>query len=238
LGYDLPETAAPGAQVEVALHWLRTRSPSQSVTALGRTVALDAWPAGQTVPVVYAARAPTEADSFDMELTVATGQPARCGWLAPPTPGCDLPRVRVAGQAAAPGARNFAHQLLLNTASLETPAAAPGGQVQVTLEWQGLRRMSDDYTVFVHLLGPDGLVHGQVDAWPVSGTRATTGWAPGERIVDPYTVAVPADAPPGAYQVEIGVYLLATGQRLLVLNEAGEAVDDRVLVDGLTILAP
>jgi hypothetical protein len=31
---------------------------------------------------------------------------------------------------------------------------------------------------------------------------------------------------------------LATGQRLLVLNEAGEAVDDRVLVEGLTILAP
>jgi hypothetical protein len=43
------------------------------------------------------------------------------------------------------------------------------------------------------------------------------------------------DAPPGAYQVEIGLYLLATGQRMPILNEAGEIVADRVLLDGLRI---
>jgi hypothetical protein len=146
--------------------------------------------------------------------------------------------VRLAGQAASADARIFDNQLLLNRATLETPTAAPGGQVQVTLEWQGLRRMTDAYTVFVHLLGPDGLVHGQVDAWPVSGTQATSTWTPGQPVRDPYTVQVPPDAPPGAYQVEIGLYLLSTGQRLPVLNAAGEVVDDRVLLDGLTISVP
>jgi hypothetical protein len=98
-----------------------------------------------------------------------------------------------------------------------------------------MQAMAENYTVFVHLLGPDGQVHGQVDAWPVSGTRATSTWAPGEAIDDHFAVRVDADAPSGDYQVEIGLYLLATGERLPVLNAAGEPVADRVLVPKLHI---
>jgi hypothetical protein len=235
LGYDLPEAATPGARVDLVLYVLRSASPSQSVTVLGEARSLDTWPAGSVVPLVYTRHAPEEAGSFTLDLSMATSSPARCGWLAPPSPGCRLPPVMLAGQAAVEGSRNFDHQLLLNRMTLDTPAASPGGQVRVTLEWQGLRRMADDYTVFVHLLGPDGRVHGQVDAWPVSGTQATSRWEPGQPIHDPYTVAVPADAPAGPYQVEVGLYLLATGERLPVLNEAGEVIDDRVLLPGLTI---
>jgi hypothetical protein len=171
-----------------------------------------------------------------MRVLVESGARARCGWLAPATAGCALPPVQLAGSAAVEGAINFDNQLLLNRAALETPSAAPGGVARVTLEWQGLRRMDEDYTVFVHLLGPDGLVHGQVDAWPVAGTRATSTWAPGEVIRDVYTVAVPADAPPGAYAVEIGLYLLQTGQRLPVLNRDGAPVDDKLLLSGFSIV--
>jgi hypothetical protein len=95
--------------------------------------------------------------------------------------------------------------------------------------------MAENYTVFVHLLGPDGQLHGQVDAWPVSGTRATSTWAPGEAIDDHYSVRVDPDAVAGAYQVEIGLYLLSGGERLPLLNRNGEPVADRVLVPGLEI---
>jgi hypothetical protein len=235
VGYDLPETAAPGARVPVTLYWLRTPAATP-VTALGESRSLEAWPEGALAPLVYSHTAPL--DGSVLALAVDTGSPARCGWLAPPSAACALPPVRVAGQAAAEGALNFGDQLLLRRVFLETTRAAPGGQVALTLEWQGLRTIAADYTVFVHLLGPDGQVHGQVDAWPVSGTRATSTWAPGDVITDPYRVTVPADAPPGAYHVEIGLYLLATGERLPVLNAAGEPVDDRALVPGLTITAP
>ena len=233
LGYALAETAAPAARLPVTLYWLRSAAPEQTVTAFGQTRSLAAWPPGQVVPLVYELPVPASGES--LPVSVDTGQAARCGWLAPVRAACPLPSVRLAGQAAAEGARNFDNQLLLNAAVLETPTAAPGGQVRVTLIWQGLRRMTEDYTVFVHLLGPDGLVHGQVDAWPVSGTQATSTWAPGQPIHDAYTLQAPADAPPGDYQVEIGLYLLATGQRLPLLNAAGEVVDDRVLVEGLRI---
>ena len=95
--------------------------------------------------------------------------------------------------------------------------------------------MVENYTVFVHLLGPDGVSHGQVDAWPVSGTRATLGWRPGEVIHDRYSVRLDADAPTGEYQVEVGLYLLATLERLPVLNQAGAIIDNKVIIEGLSI---
>ncbi len=233
LGYDLPASAAPGARVPVTLYWWHAAATT-SVTALGETRSLAAWPLGALVPQTYVLTAPADGDSWTIPLSPSSS--TMCGWLRPATAeGCALPPVRLAGEAAAEGAYNFADRLLLRAAALATPSAAPGGQVAVTLTWQGLQTMSEDYTVFVHLLGPDGLVHGQADAWPVSGTRATSGWQPGEIINDPYTILVPADAPPGEYQIEIGLYLLATNERLPVLNADSAPVADRVLVAGLTL---
>ncbi len=231
LGYDLPETAAHGAVVPVTLYW--QRGEAKSITALGETRPVDAWAEGAVALVRYELNAPATGAALDIE--VATGQSARCGWLAPSTPTCPLPTVRLVGETAAPGAINFANLLLLRRADLNTTSAPPGGQVAVRLEWQALQTMAEDYTVFVHLLGPDGLVYGQVDAWPVSGTRATSTWTPGEIIADPYLVPVALDAPPGPYAVEVGLYLLATNERLRVLNADGAPVDDRVLLAGLDI---
>jgi hypothetical protein len=185
------------------------------------------------VPVQYHLKAPDSGAAFG--LYVDGDAPAVCGWLALSARICPLPAIRLAGQAAAEGAVNYDNQILLNHARLETPAAAPGGSVSLDLEWQALRAVGQDYTVFVHLVGPDGLVHGQIDRWPVSGTRATSGWAPGEHITDPYIIPVPADAPAGAYQVEIGLYLLSTSERLPVLNADGVPVADRLLLSGLVV---
>jgi hypothetical protein len=231
LGYDLPETAAPGAAVPVTLYWLR--GTAETVTAFGETRSVAAWPVGAIAPLRYDLTAPTTGAM--LPVSVESGVLARCGWLAPATQACALPSVAIAGQAIAEGAINFGNLLVLREIDLNTTSAPAGGQVLVDLEWQGLQTIGDDYTVFVHLIGPDGLVHGQVDMWPVSGTRATSTWQPGEIILDPYFVQVSPEAPAGNYQVEVGLYLLATGERLRVLNSAGAPVDDRVLVPGLSI---
>jgi hypothetical protein len=231
LGYDLPESAAPGAPVPLTLFWRRSPGVA-TVTAFGETRSLATWPEGAIAPLAYRLAAPVDAA---LVVTVSTGAPARCGWLRPVTAACALPPVAVVGPASLENAVNFAGRVLLRQAQVLTEAAAPGGQVRVALEWQALQRLTEDYTVFVHLLGPDGLVHGQIDAWPVSGTRATSTWTPGEVISDPYTIPVAAGAPPGEYHVEVGLYLLATGERLAVLNADGLPVDDRLLLAGLTI---
>ncbi len=232
LGYDSPESAPPGSRQTLTLYWLRTEAATR-VTAFGETRSLAAWSPGSIVPLHYELSMPAEGDRF--EWRIETGEPARCGWLSPVTSACAPPSIRLAGAAIAEGAINFDHQLVLTRATLDTSAAARGGQVEVTLHWQGLKTMAENYTVFVHLLGPDGLVHGQVDAWPVAGTLATSQWTPGQPIEDHYRVPLDPDAPPGEYSVEVGLYLLATLERLAVLNAEGAPVDDKVLIHGLTV---
>jgi len=89
------------------------------------------------------------------------------------------------------------------------------------------RRLSQDYTLFVHVIGETGHTWGQRDAMPLNGQRPTTSWQTGEIISDGYTVAVDAAAPSNL-RIEIGWYLLETGERLprrdgstaLILNPA------------------
>jgi len=232
LGYAAPESAAPGSRLEVVLYWLR--GASETVTAFGETRSIAAWPVGAIVPQAYPLTAPATGDHLD--LAVSSGEPARCGWLAPPTLSCALPSVRLEGEAIAEGAINFNNQLLLRRATLETPDVTRGELVKVILEWQGLQSMSESYTVFVHLVGPDGRLYGQVDYWPVQGTRLTSSWEPGEVIADgPYAVPFNPDAPPGQYTVHVGLYLLDTLERVLVLNADGAPVDDKVVLSGLTV---
>jgi hypothetical protein len=95
--------------------------------------------------------------------------------------------------------------------------------------------MDDDYTVFVHLVGPDGRLRGQVDRWPVHGSYPTSQWSPGSDVSDPYEIRLDADAPAGEYRVEVGWYLLETMERLRVVDETGEPVADSYVVGRLTV---
>jgi hypothetical protein len=106
----------------------------------------------------------------------------------------------------------------------------PGEAVKVDLTWRGLKTWPDNYTAFVHLIGPDGKVHGQVDQWPVQGTLPTSNWTAGQVVNDPYAITLPPDAPRGKYQVEVGWYLLSTLRRLNVLDGAGRPSDDHVII--------
>jgi hypothetical protein len=49
-------------------------------------------------------------------------------------------------------------------------------------------------------------------------------------IVDRYAIPIDAEAPPGAYTVEIGMYEPATGVRLPVLGRDGSVVADHVVL--------
>lgn len=231
LGYDQPETALPGTATPVILYWLR--GAPDSVTAFGEARSLAAWPPGSLVPMRYTLRSPIS--NLDFTPSVAAGQPARCGWLAAESESCALTPIRLVGAALPPGAVNFNGQLVLRRAALETPQVERGGLIRVTLEWQALQTMQESYTVFVHLVGPDGRLYGQRDYWPVEGTRLTSSWQVSEIIRDPYEVRLAPEAPPGEYTVHIGLYLLETLQRLPVLNADSLPLDDKVILPGLTV---
>lgn len=160
---------------------------------------------------------------------------AVCGWLAPLTAGCSLGEVQVEGAPLPDGATNFDDQAALLQVDIPQTELQPGGQLAVSLRWQALAQMTEDYTVFVQVLDAQDRLVGQVDSWPVQGTFPTSQWTPGETISDPYLVQLSSDLPPGDYRLNIGLYLLATLQRLPVVDSSGVVVDDKLEVGGLTV---
>ena len=123
--------------------------------------------------------------------------------------------------------------------TLDRQALRPGESFHLDLYWQGVRRMDTSYTVFVHLLDGKEKIWGQVDSVPAHSTRPTTGWLPGEVVIDSYDVAVYPDAPPGQYVIEVGLYNAATGERLAAFDESGNHLwADRILLSSVQVLPP
>ncbi len=114
--------------------------------------------------------------------------------------------------------------------------AAPGESLRLTLHWQAIDPPTTDYTVFTQLVGPDGLVWAQQDNHPQAGRYPTTAWSLQDKVVDRYNLTVPQDAPAGQYRLLVGMYDLATGQRLPALDDQGIPLpDDAILLTVLNV---
>ena len=111
-----------------------------------------------------------------------------------------------------------------------------GETTVIRLYWRCTGSVPTSCTVFTHLLGPDGDRYGQHDSIPVGGSRPTTSWLVGDTIVDEYQIQIAQDAPPGEYQLAVGMYDFSTGQRLPAFDAAGQQLtENRTLLGGLTV---
>lgn len=94
-----------------------------------------------------------------------------------------------------------------------------GTTLQLTLYWQALDGQSPvDYIAFTHLLAEDGHLVAQHDGQPGGGSRPTTGWAPGESIVDTHQMGFQDLEYVGPATIVVGLYA-STGER--VVTDAG-----------------
>jgi hypothetical protein len=78
--------------------------------------------------------------------------------------------------------------------------------LKLTLDWDTAGTLTENYTMFAQIIGPDGKVWGQYDApagWP---SHYTQDWLPGEHVSLPWNVPLQAGAPPGQYRLLIGMY--------------------------------
>ncbi|MCP5095465.1 MAG: hypothetical protein GY943_07930, partial [Chloroflexi bacterium] len=160
---------------------------------------------------------------------------AQCGWMRAKTDGCVLGDVLISGVPLPPNATNFEDKIGLLDVEIAAETLTPGDLLHLTLKWQSLAPISDNFTIFVQILDAQDRIVGQVDSWPVQGTYPTSQWSPGEIVVDPIVVQLDADMPPGEYRLQVGWYLLATLRRLPVVNDTGEAIDDKYLAPGLFV---
>jgi len=111
-----------------------------------------------------------------------------------------------------------APQIMLLDYEIEPPAEITP-TLTLTLTWQAIEPVSGDYTTFVHVLAEEDAKAAQRDSRPCDGDCPTHTWQPGEIIADRYELTLTPDAPRGPYRLAVGLYLLETGDRALVVGQ-------------------
>jgi hypothetical protein len=96
---------------------------------------------------------------------------------------------------------------------------SPLSALRLTLFWRALRPLPTDYTVFIHLRNQAGVTVVQQDGLSLQGAYPTSRWQAGETVIDPFTLSLPANLPPGRYTLYVGLYRLDTLERLPVSND-------------------
>lgn len=125
--------------------------------------------------------------------------------------------VRVVAQGAAvvePGQLEESATPQLLDASLATDWQ-PGRDQPFTLRWGVGGAVGRNLQLYVHLRDPrTGETVAQADGSPLDGWYPTSWWEPGEVVVDERLFPLPSDTPLGEYELVIGWYDLASGERL------------------------
>lgn len=94
------------------------------------------------------------------------------------------------------------------------PVWQVGETEAVTLTWGVAHPILEDYQVFVHVReASSGETVAQGDGPPLDDWYPTSWWQVGETVVDERSILLPSGIQPGNYQVVVGFYDAATGER-------------------------
>jgi 4-amino-4-deoxy-L-arabinose transferase-like glycosyltransferase len=173
------------------------------------------WPSG-----AYRLQLSNSKDNYQTEPLLTVANEARLFQL-PPLP-----------EGWTPLEANFAGQVKLLGYSLPTRRVEPGGGLPLTLYWQSLAPVLGDYVVFDKLLDEKQQLYGGYDRLPRE-YYSTILWAEGELVEDGFAVPVAPNAPPGVYNLHVGLYTLQSGGPIsLPLIQAGQPTDVTSVVIG------
>jgi len=78
--------------------------------------------------------------------------------------------------------------------------------LDITMYWQSLRPMTENYRVYLKLVDSDGQVWRENDSKPVFDSFLTSQWEEGVILRDRHGLEVSPDAPPGVYYVGLGLF--------------------------------
>lgn len=105
-----------------------------------------------------------------------------------------------------------------------------GDMLGISLLWQAEAAPGVDYTVAVHVIGPEGVPVLQHDRAPVGGFAPTGAWQPGDLIRDNYGFTLPESLPPGRYEIWVLAYTWPSLERLPVTGPQGEDWGDHLVL--------
>ncbi len=108
-----------------------------------------------------------------------------------------------------------------------------GPTLDVTLYWQAIAPLTEDYTLALQLVSPvpgDTTLRWNYHSWPGHGNYPTSAWRPGEVIADHYRFRLPeSDFATQAWDLYALLFRSETGERLHVRVNGLDAGDHLVL---------
>jgi hypothetical protein len=132
------------------------------------------------------------------------------------------------GNVPNPTRVNFGDQVALVGYDLSTRVIRPGETVSVTLYWQALAPVQEDYSIFLHLTSTTGDVPVKNDSFPYTSPKRTRRWSPGQVMTEVRALAVPDYVPAGLYDIDMGVFSVDTGDRLPIIAPDGHRVSEQM----------
>jgi hypothetical protein len=140
-----------------------------------------------------------------------------------------------------PTQANFADQIHLLGYDLPQSQVKAGESLPLTLYWQAPPDKSPqaDFIQFNQLLDSTGARRGGYDRQPRE-YYSTQLWAPGEIVVDGYTVPIDNDAPPGEYYLNVGYYVTVgeSAVNLPLIVDGQMTAVDHVTIGPVEVVAP
>jgi len=178
------------------------------------------WRAGEVIGARYTLRFPVEMTKADYQVFLGVIAPDGSllpGGLFKPFDVRLLERERSFTLPVSPTLNVVFDDPAITLIGAQFPAAnqRPGSPLPVTLYWRAGTTTVELYTVFVRLEALNGQVITQIDSAPQGGGMPTAAWATGQIIEDVYPLTIPADTPPGAYRVVVGLYNPLDGTHLI-----------------------
>jgi 4-amino-4-deoxy-L-arabinose transferase-like glycosyltransferase len=101
--------------------------------------------------------------------------------------------------------------------------------LDITIYWQSLQPITENYRVYLKLVDSDGQVWREDDSNPIFGFFRTSQWEEGVILRDRHGLEVPPHAPPGVYYVGLGLFDPELGKGL------NPAVDGDLLLGPIRI---
>ena len=238
----------PGSELEVTLNWQKTDQAKPAYTTFLHLVSADGtgvagvdepllgglfqpnlWPDGQTFAdrhrMVLPAGLPAGRYRLDLGLYEPTEPDEESRVTLTYVTVGEPPAVSPPTQ---PLSVTFGDAIRLEGSDLRCDQAATPLSCHLTLHWRAAAMMDHDYTVFAHLVGPEGQIADQHDQPAGGAFYPTSAWLPGDEIVTEHTLRLPAGAVREGYSLEVGLYDPVTDARLPAVSPAGRAMGDTV----------
>jgi hypothetical protein len=229
-GWSVPQgTLHPGDLAHVTLLWQSSQPQPAGLTLDAQLTGPDGQalasfalsPGGAGYPLATWPAAALVRDQLDWLVPAAAGTGAYHIVVRSAATSADLGPLQVVAPAhrydPPPAATPFDQAIgfaRLTGYTLSSANPRPGDKLSLELIWQATAGATQSFRVFVHVRDAAGKPIAQSDAAPADWQRPTTGWVPGEYIVDPHSLQLPPDTPSGSYSLVVGLYNPADGQRL------------------------